>query len=292
VDLDQLRTAIALLQHQTVNRTAAAEGLAPSSVSDRVRRLEAELGASLFTRDHTGMHPTVAGRSYLASAAAALEALHGAAQRLHGSSALMVGAQASIADELLPPVLAKLLETHPDLEVQLRPEPDRTRLLATLDRGEIDAVVLLDTGDSVGDLGFPKPTSAMDYLDIREVPMATVAARGNPLLGHPVTVEEVRKTGGLIGRESRCSFWMATQRWLGPDVDLTAVGGLAQVREWVATGRGIAVLPEFAVQTDLDSGRITTIDVRTPPLQLRLIWLQDREATRSLRPLLYALTGA
>ena len=290
MDLDQLRTAIALLQHRTVNRAAAAEGLAPSSVSDRVRRLEAELGASLFTRDRAGMHPTAAGRAYLTSAAAALEALRSAAQRLQDSSALVVGAQASIADDLLPSALAALRQSHPELEVRLRPDPDRARLFDALDRGEVDAVVLLDTGERVGDLGFRKPTSTMEHLDLREVPMVTVAAPGHPLLGRPVTMEQVRTTGGLIGRESRCSFWMSTERWLGPDVDITAVGGLAQVREWVATGCGIAVLPEFAVRTDLDSGRMGTIEVPVPPLHLRLIWRQDREATASLRPLLYALT--
>lgn len=290
--MDQLRTAIALLQHRTVNKTAAAQNLAPSSVSDRVRRLEAELGAPLFTRDRAGMHPTAAGRSYLLEATAALEALDGAAEKLRAAPALSVGAQASIAEELLPAVLDDLRRAHPDLQVHLRPDPDRSRLLATLDRGEIDAAVLLDTGEHIGDLGFPKPTSALEHVDVRDVAMTVVAPPGHPLLGHRVSMEEVRRTGGLLGREPRCSFWMATQRWLGPDVDLTAVGGLAQVREWVATRRGIALLPKFAVRADLDSGRLAMVDAQTPPLQLRLIWREDHNAADRLRPLLYALTQA
>lgn len=290
MDLERLRTAIALLRHRTVNKTAAAQELAPSSVSDRVRRLETELGAPLFTRDRAGMHPTAAGRSYLLAAAAALEALDGAAERLCAASGLSVGAQASIADELLPVVLDDLRRAHPDLHVHLRPDPDRSRLLAALDRGEIDAAVLLDTGEHVGDLGFPESGSALDHVDVRDVAMAVVATPQHPLLGHRVSMDEVQRTGGLVGREPRCSFWMATRRWLGPDVDLTAVGGLAQVREWVATGRGIALLPEFAVQADLDSGRLAMVDAQTPPLQLRLIWREG--AADRLRPLLYALTQA
>ncbi|WP_280399896.1 LysR family transcriptional regulator [Nocardia carnea] len=290
MDLDQLRTALALLDHRTVNRTAAALGLAPSSVSDRIRRLEAELGAALFTRDRAGMHPTAAGRVYLTAAASALGALDEAAGRLADSRALLVGAQAALADELLPAVLDDLRTRHPAIDVQIRPDPDRARLLAALDRAELDAVLLLDTGSRIGDLGFAKPGTAMNHLDVRAVPMTTVAAPGHPLLGRPVTRAEIRRTGSLIGQESRCSFWMATQRWLGPDTDLTAVGGLAQVRDWVATGRGIAVLPEFAVRTDLAAGRLVPIDAQTPPLQLRLIWLEDRGATDSLRRLLYALS--
>jgi DNA-binding transcriptional LysR family regulator len=290
VDVDQLRTAIALVRHRTVNRTAAALGLAPSSVSDRIRRLERTLGAPLFIRERSGMHPTAAGRAYLASAVAALEALDAAAEQLRPAPGLTVGAQASIAGELLPAVLDDLRRARPDLGVRLRPDPDRTRLLAALDHGEIDVAVLLDAGEHVGDLGFARPTTPIEHLDVREVPMTVVVPPGHPLLGRPVTMREIRRTGGLIGREPRCSFWMATQRWLGPDTDLTAVGGLAQVREWVATGRGIALLPEFTVHADLGSRRIARLDVAAPPLRLRLLWRGDHQDADALRPLLYALT--
>lgn len=292
MDFDQLRTAIALVQHRTVNRTAAALGLAPSSVSDRIRRLEADLGASLFTRDRTGTHPTAAGRAYLVRAAEALESLDVAARQFLTAPGLTVGAQSSIADELLPAVLGDLRRARPDLRIHVRPDPDRSRLLDALDRRETDVAVLLDTGKHVGDLGFARPASALGYLDIREVPMAVVAPPDHRLLGRPVTMREIQQTGCLVGREARCSFWMATERWLGPDVDITAVGGLAQVREWVATARGIALLPEFAIRGDLDSRRLAQLDVHAPPLQLRLVWREDHRNANALRHLLYALTQA
>ena len=61
----------------------------------------------------------------------------------------------------------------------------------------------------------------------------------------------------------------------------------------VATGRAIALLPEFAVRADLDSGRLAAVDgAAPPPLRLRLVWRSSADAANSLRPLLYALTGA
>lgn len=293
MNLDHLRTAIALLRQGTVNRTAAAEGLAPSSVSDRVRRLEHDLGATLFSRDRRGMHPTAAGRAYLAAAEAALADLEAAAQQLSGSAAAVtVGAQASIADSLLPAVLHRLSGTNPDLHATIRPEVDRTRLLAALEHNEIDAAVLLDTGPELGDLGYLTPDVSLEFLDLREVPMVAVACPSHPLAGRPVSVAGLRSGAELIGRESRCSFWMATRRWLGPDVDLTAVGGLAQVREWAAAGRGVAVLPDFAVNDDLQRGRLVALDVTPPPLQLRLVWHGERGGTEPVRSLLYAVSQA
>ncbi|MFW6694415.1 LysR family transcriptional regulator [Streptomyces sp. MAR4 CNX-425] len=293
MNLDHVRTAVALLRHGTVNRTAAAEGLAPSSVSDRVRRLEHDLGARLFTRDRRGMHPTPAGRAYLAAAEAAVAALDAAAHRLtEPPTTVTVGAQSSVADTLLPAVLVRLTDRNPHLHATLRPEPDRTRLLTALERDELDAAVLLDTGPDVGDLGYPVPAAALDHLDLREVPMTTVARPGHPLAGRPVTQTDIRHGTSLVGRESRCSFWMATRRWLGPDVDLTAAGGLAQVREWVAAGRGVAVLPDFAVRDDLDRGRLVALDVATPPLHLRLVWRKPRGTEEPVRTLLYAVSQA
>ncbi len=289
--VDHLRTAIALVQHGTVNRTAAAQGLAASSVSDRVRRLESDLGTPLFTRDRSGMHPTVAGRTYLTAAAAALAALDAAADQLISADpVVVVGAQSSIADTLLPGVLDDLTRRRPELVAQIRPEPDRTKLLAALERGELDAALLLDTGPRIGELGYAGPEVPMAFVDVREVPMVTVTGAGHPLLGRPVTAAEIRDGATLVGQESRCSFWLATRRWLGPDVDLIGVGGLAQVRDWVAAGRGVAVLPDFAVRADVEAGRLGVLDIATPPLQLRLLWRETPDEPEPLRSLLYALS--
>ncbi|WP_344168148.1 LysR family transcriptional regulator [Kribbella lupini] len=291
MNVDHLRTAIALVQHGTVNRTAAVQGLAASSVSDRVRRLEADLGAPLFTRDRSGMRPTVAGRAYLAAAGSALEALDAAAEQLTSAdSVVVVGAQASIADALLPGVLDDLRRRRPELVAQLRPEPDRAKLLSALERGELDAALLLDTGSRIGELGYAEPEVPTAFVDVREVPMVTVASAGHPLLGRPVAAAEIRDGATLVGQESRCSFWLATQRWLGPEVDLISVGGLAQVREWVAAGRGVAVLPDFVVRGDLEAGRLGAVDTATPPLQLRLLWRETPDESEPLRSLLYALS--
>ncbi len=290
VNLDQLRTALALLEHGTVNRTAAAQALAPSSVSDRLRRLEEEVGVPLFDRDRDGMQVTAAGRSFLIQAAAALETLDRAVASAHDTAELTLGAQASIADELLPTILADLQRKHPGLRVRLRPDPDRTRLLTALARSDLDAVVLLDLGDCIGDLGFATPAVDFEHVDVREVTMAVVAGPGHPLVGSPATMEMVRRSGHLVGREPRCAFWMATHRWLGDDIELMAIGGLAQVREWVASGKGLAVLPDFTVRSDIATGRVARVDIEVPPLQLRLAWRRGRDASDALRSLLYAVT--
>jgi len=289
VDINHLRTALALLEHRTVNRTAAELGIAPSSVSDRVRRLEWELGAALFVRTTRGMRPSAAGREFLGTAGAVVSDLDRAGARLRESPPIVIGAQASVAHTLVAPVLDGLPEGLAQ-RVTLAVDGDRSRILSSLVDHEIDAAVLLDRGDSLGDLGFDVPAASLDSLDLSDVPMRSVAGAGHRLAGRPVSTRDLRTGTTMLGREERCSFWMATRSWLGPDTDLVAVGGLPQVREWAAAGRGVAVLPEFAVTGDLATGRLVALDVETPPLRLRLVWHRERAEDPSVLTMLYALS--
>ncbi|GAA4317865.1 hypothetical protein GCM10023178_76530 [Actinomadura luteofluorescens] len=61
MELRQLRTFEAVVAHRTVTDAANALGLAPSSVSEQIRALEASLGVPLFHRGPKGMRPTEAG---------------------------------------------------------------------------------------------------------------------------------------------------------------------------------------------------------------------------------------
>ncbi|MFD0788107.1 LysR family transcriptional regulator, partial [Micromonospora azadirachtae] len=62
MELRQLATFEAVVRHRTVTDAAAALGLAPSSVSQQIRTLEAALGVPLFVRAPKGMELTPAGQ--------------------------------------------------------------------------------------------------------------------------------------------------------------------------------------------------------------------------------------
>ena len=291
MESEQLRTAVALLQYGSVNRTSAQLDIAPSSVSDRVRRLEAELGSELFVRTARGMRPTPAGREFLHVAARILDQLDAAGAALRSTpTTIAVGAQASVADTLLPPVLDTLQQHRPALRVQLVVEADRLELLRQVGEAELDAALVLDSGKALGGLGFGPLDDSYEFLDLREVVLHTIACPDHPLLGGPVTADALRHGCTLLGQEERCSFWMATRTWLGPGTDLIKVGGIPQIKQWVVQGRGVAVLPDFAVQDELDAGQVAVLDVDTPRLTLRLAWRADRAEEQPLRELLYALS--
>lgn len=65
MDIDQARTFLAITAHGSFLEAARHLHLTQSTVSARIRRLEDELGAALFTRNRSGATLTLAGRRFL-----------------------------------------------------------------------------------------------------------------------------------------------------------------------------------------------------------------------------------
>ncbi|MEV7013361.1 hypothetical protein [Streptosporangium sp. NPDC051022] len=57
----------------------------------------------------------------------------------------------------MPRVLARLAERRPGVGVEVRTSAGRDELLAEVSAGRLEAALVLDTGDALGDLGFPPP---------------------------------------------------------------------------------------------------------------------------------------
>jgi DNA-binding transcriptional LysR family regulator len=127
--------------------SAAARGLnvEHTTVSRRLQRLEAELGAPLFDRRRDGCELTDVGRALLPHAEAMESAMLNASEVLHGEQTAARGAVRFNAPELIgsliiTPRLAGLLEQHPELHVDLVLLPR----FADLNAREADLAIVLD----------------------------------------------------------------------------------------------------------------------------------------------------
>lgn len=65
MDLDHVRTFVAIVDEGGFRRAARARYLSQPSVSHHIRRLEAEMGTVLFLRGRDGCHLTDAGIRFL-----------------------------------------------------------------------------------------------------------------------------------------------------------------------------------------------------------------------------------
>ncbi|MEV0201062.1 LysR family transcriptional regulator [Nonomuraea sp. NPDC050691] len=285
-----MRTFEAVVRHRTVTDAANALDLAPSSVSEQIRVLEKSLGVTLFDRTPRGMVLTGPGRRLQGWARRLLDQAEQARREVAGQPEdVRLGALETIVAACVPRVLARLAERRPGLRVEVLPSVSRDDLLADVTAGRLEAALVLDTGETLGDLGFAPPPAPLTFLDVDSVPLVLVAAPGHPLLGRSRV-----STGDLSGERllvngPNCSFLMAADRLIGPGPERVQVGGVQVMRAWAEQGLGIALLPGFAVSAALGAGTLARLAFPAPDLSLRLVWHAGREATLpGLRDVLYA----
>lgn len=155
--LEQLRAFVAVVEHGSIRAGARALDMAQSGLTQQVKRLEAAVGATLFTRSPSGISLTPHGTALLARARVVLAECAHAEQdfrHLRGelTGSVNVGVSAEAFAELLPPVLEQLRVSHPQVTVHVASGPSSS-LLANIREGRLDfAVSLVAHGTDMSDL--------------------------------------------------------------------------------------------------------------------------------------------
>lgn len=152
INLDRLRTLLAVADLGTFAAAAKALHLAPPTVTLHVAQLEARLGARLLHRAPAGVTATAAGillidkaRRLLAEADELLQAVQGQIAARGGR--VRLGASTGALAHLLPRALEALSAQHPEIDVQVAVMTSE-EALARLAAGGLD----------IGIVALPQPT--------------------------------------------------------------------------------------------------------------------------------------
>jgi DNA-binding transcriptional LysR family regulator len=143
LEIDLLRSFVAVAAHRNFTHAARAIGRTQSAVSLQIKRLEDIVGTRLFERSRQSVSITHVGEDLLVYAHRIL-AVNDAAlshiQRPEAEGLVRLGAPDDYATYLLPPVLARITKDHPRLQFEVTCE-NASDLLAMLDYGALDVVV-------------------------------------------------------------------------------------------------------------------------------------------------------
>ena len=280
IDLDSLRCFVAVAQ--SLHFRAAADKLyrSPAAVSDRIRRLEETLDVELFQRTTRRVTLTDAGRRLLPHARQMLED----AARCHRVAlgderplpfSLTIGTRFELGLSWLMPALRPLSQNRPERTVHLY-MGDTADLLDRMERGRIDACVL--------SAGPRRPDIRQALLHEEEyVFVARDKGPTRPEQAADLTLVDGTPDLPLFSyfRDHRTD---ATQWRFGHHL---YVGGIAAIRAAILDGWGVAVLPLYFVQADLDAGRLSVV---FPPEELgkdhfRLLWRASHPRDAELQEL-------
>lgn len=286
VDLDSLRCFLAVAS--TLRFRAAAEqvALSPAALSERVLRLEEELGVVLFERSTRRVRLSEAGARLVPRARALLAQAEALRAEARGDGrvapfALTLGTRYELGLSWLCPALPALAQARPERTLHLY-MGDTDALLDRLERGLVDAAVL--------SARLTRPH--IRYALLHEEGYVFVSAGPGPARREEAAAYTlIDATPDLPLFRYLLDAGDGRRPWrFGAYLYM---GGIGAIRATVLAGRGVAVLPRYFVEEDLRAGRLTEL---RPQRGLgtdwfRLVWLHDHPREAELEALAEALRG-
>ncbi|GAA2054669.1 LysR family transcriptional regulator [Catenulispora yoronensis] len=253
LDLNQLRTFLAV--HRAGSFTAAAHllGVSQSTVTAQIRALETGLGRELFERRARGVAPLPYADGLAAQIAAPLDRLSDVADagRTPSAEPVHLAGPAEFLGAVGMRMLAPLIADG----VQLRVATGLTeQLLAELRAGRHDLVVA--TRRPTDRALVAEPFTDEEFVLVA-APVWADRLRGAPL---PAALAEVPAVAYDIDLPIIRRYWRYVFNARVPVPDrLTTVPDLRAVRAAVAAGAGWTVLPKYLCRAELDSSTLMVL---------------------------------
>lgn len=264
MNLQDLRYLVAIAEHRHFGRAAEACFVSQPTLSTQLKKLERELGVDLLERGPRHVLLTDAGERILERARVVLaeEAnIRNIARRAQDPEAgsIRIGLFPTLAPYLLPHVVPKLHARFPNLE-----------LLLVEEKTEIVLQRLRDGSLDVGVLALPvhDPQLHGEYLFAEDFVLAIPSTHPLARSDEPVDVSVLADEDVLLLEEGHCLRDQALavcQLTGGLERAGFRATSLETLRQMVAAGVGMTLLPELAVQPPVPhSGDIRLRRFRDP----------------------------
>ncbi|WNG37428.1 LysR family transcriptional regulator [Archangium violaceum] len=285
-DLLGLACFARVVEHRSFTQAAQALGVSKSVVSARVTRLEARVGEPLLIRTTRKLTVTDAGMGVYAHCARMLQeagaATRGATDA--GRGTLRINAPVSFAQMYLAGPMARFLATHPDTHVELVLS-DR---LVDLVEERVDVAIRITR---LRDSNLVARKLATTSLHVCAAPVY-LKRRGTPERPEDLLHHDCLRYTHLRA-EDEWRFYGPQGRIRVPVSGSLSTGNGTMLREAVAQGIGLAMLPRFMVDEDLRSGRLVTVldDFAPRPMGIHAIHAAGRTPAPRLRALLDVLAA-
>ena len=134
LDWALVQAFLAVAEAGSLSAAARRLGTSQPTLGRQIKAVEAELGLDLFRRHPKGLELTDAGAALVAPARAMREAMREIALYAAGQEAALAGtvritASEMVSHHVLPPILARIRQQAPDVEVELAPSDLSENLL-------------------------------------------------------------------------------------------------------------------------------------------------------------------
>jgi len=268
MDIDSLRCFDAVATTLRFRTAAARVHLSPAALSDRIRRLEEDLGARVLNRTTRTVALTDAGQRLLPLTRGVLGLIDRMSSAASGGAALparyelTVGIRQEEGLDWLCPILDRLARKCPERTIHLF-NGSAEQLVAGVERGQLDAAVV----------GVRPNSTGLACVTLHEREHLLVGSGPNLRRredARQLTLVDIRPDLPLF--QCFLDAHADAQGWAFLRVEY--MGSIANIRHRLLEGGRVAVMPSYFVRADLAKGRLRRL---MPRVRLRsecscLIW--------------------
>jgi LysR family hydrogen peroxide-inducible transcriptional activator len=283
--LTELKYIVAVARERHFGHAAEACFVAQPTLSVAIKKLEDELGVTLFERGGSEVSVTPLGAQIVAQAERVLEqtaAIKELAKQNKDPLAgpLRLGVIYTIAPYLLPPLVKNMIDKVPQMPLILQ-ENFTTKLIEQLRQGELDAAIM----------ALPLPEHGMMVQTLYDEPFVVAVPKQHPWAGRKeVPAEDLKKETMLLLGSGHCFRDQVLE--VCPEMARFSNGGngmqrtfegssLETIRHMVASGIGLTVLPRASVRDMKDpNGLISFVPFAAPVPTRRVVIAWRKSFTR------------
>jgi LysR family hydrogen peroxide-inducible transcriptional activator len=277
MNLRDLRYLVALAEERHFGKAAERCFVSQPTLSAQIRKLEDYLGVALVERQPKRVSLTETGEKIVARARLVLQEADAIVEiartdRDPLSGALRLALIPTVGPYLLPHVVGPLRKAVPRLKLMLY-EYQTAPLLEKLRAGELDC----------GIIALPMPTEGLETEVLYDEPFTLAVPANHPLADRDrVRLEDIKDETLLLLEDGHClrdhALSVCSRIRLNQEQDYRATS-LETLRQMVAAGHGITLLPELAAATPVGTARGLKIKAFTRPAPVRTIGAVWRKST-------------
>ncbi len=258
--LDQLKLFRDIAHARSVSRGAQANGISQSAASQHLQEAERALGVQLVDRSTRPLELTGAGRLYYEFCRDVLrreQEFHEALAELKGrlEGAVRVAAIYSVGIRDIARLEKGLAGRMPQAELTveyLRPE----KVYEAVQNGQAD----------LGIVSYPESTREIVALPWREEKMILAASPSHPLAAKKMVSVADLAGADYVAFDSDLRVGREVERYLrrhGVHINVVMhFDNIPSMKEAVALGQGVSILPIRVLETDIEEGRLAAIPIK------------------------------
>jgi DNA-binding transcriptional LysR family regulator len=278
MDINQLEVLVTVAREQSFSRAARALNRTQPAVSQAIRRLELELGESLFDRSSKDGTLTAAGRVIHDVAQQMLNLRHGAHAAIKELKDLHRGKLTLSANEytvmFLLPVVPVFRARHPHIKVEVK------RSLGSRIPAEI-----LGREFEIGVVSYKPADAAISSVQVMTDELALIVAPDHPLAGNDtVSVKELGAESFIahnVASPYREKVVRTFEKYKTPLNISMEMPTLEAIKRLVEQGLGVALVPRLTAQSEIAREQVVALTVREMRLERGIHLIYRKGATLS-----------